>query len=74
MGRRSRRRNMARAMQLINSPTAHRVMRDGWENMNFIPDPTRPGVAIAYRGPTEPSGDDLVMIRSNRGPATEGQQ
>lgn len=66
------RRNAERAMAIINNPTAYRIMRPGWENVNFITDPTRPGLAIAYNGPTEPSGADLVMIELDRGSHQEG--
>lgn len=32
---------------ILNSPTARRTMRPGWEHTQFIIDPTNPTVAIA---------------------------
>ena len=72
MGRRSRRRNAVRALAVVNNPTAYRIMRPGWEDMNYMPDPIRPGLAIAYRTRGEPAAADLVMIRDNRGSTMEG--
>lgn len=47
------RRNFRRALSILDNPTAYRVMRPGWENVNFTPDPTRPGVALAYGCPRD---------------------
>lgn len=64
---RTAKRDLARALRIIDSPTAYRIMRPGFEAANFTPDPLRPGIAIMSRGPIEPAGADLVMIRGDRG-------
>lgn len=41
------------ALKLLRDPTAFRITRPGWENVNYLPDPNRPGLALAVAAPED---------------------
>jgi len=40
-------RDMRKLQDLLDDPTAFRIVRPGWENRRYVVNPTNPGVALA---------------------------